>query len=961
MSKLLNEKVNPNIHNSPSQKIVHIISGTHWDREWRFTAEQSKFRLAELIDNVLETLEKNPDYKYFHLDGGTVMIEDYLSVRPQNCKRLKKLIDQGRIPITNWYTLPETNIVSPEAVIRNILIGREIARQFNATSDAGYTATGYGQPSQLPQIFKNFGFKSAIFYRGTNKHQVPPLSRWQGADGSEVFLIRGFDEVTRANWRFFGYMPLILGKSADMVKSLNSEYKITNLPVHMADVELYEMPFKTLYGQASIPKNSDTLMQRYEIFKQQAYPYAIGRHIIGFDMGDNGCPWIDQPKLIEALNKILPDSNMVQSTIEQCANDVIDEIDHNELSVVKGELRHTAIEYGWNGLFGFTQSSRVKMKLLNERAETNLILLAEPLASFASCLGFEYPQINLEQAWKELLKNHAHDSICGSSIDVVHEDMTYRFRQISAISNEIAKRSIENIWKQIDHSCFQQDDQVITLFNTLPYNRSLVQNLVLDLPREIFADDTFRKLPTGSPIPDLFDIIDENNNLINYEIIDFQDITIDCENEMESAGSRLKMKRHKILLPVNIPSMGYKTYAVRKRRPKYCLNSNPEYQRNHIAQPGGILENEFLKITINPNGTFNLLDKKHSRLFNNLHYFDDRISIGDAHLEPQIIKDTCTTSLGLNSLISLVESNTLRGVYRIDIKLPVPKQLNLDRYRSNVLAEIPITIVLTLTKDAKRLEISTTLQNNIRDHRLLVMFPTLMQTNTIAVETPFAVENRSFLWKQTLDNAEGYYVYQPMQNFVDVSDKTSGLAIINKGLREYAAWDDPNRTISLTLLRTQRAYMTANGNMTPTELEKYPGSHSIGTFTFNYALYPHSNDWLKGNVLFEAYDYKTPVHAIQGPVKESKLPPAQSLFTFEPNSSIMLSALYKSAIDNSTILRIWNITNEELEVKITTKLKFNRAQKITMAEEKQGKTLTMMNDQIILSLKGTEIATIRFD
>ena len=46
-------------------KKVHLISGTHWDREWRHTAEQSKLRLVDLMDNIIDLLETKPEYKYF--------------------------------------------------------------------------------------------------------------------------------------------------------------------------------------------------------------------------------------------------------------------------------------------------------------------------------------------------------------------------------------------------------------------------------------------------------------------------------------------------------------------------------------------------------------------------------------------------------------------------------------------------------------------------------------------------------------------------------------------------------------------------------------------------------------------------------------------------------------------------------------------------------------------------------
>jgi len=87
-------------------KKVHLISGTHWDREWRHTAEQSKLRLVDLMDNIIDRLETKPEYKYFCVDGGTIVIEDYLSILPENKQRIIDLVKSKRMFIVNWYTLP---------------------------------------------------------------------------------------------------------------------------------------------------------------------------------------------------------------------------------------------------------------------------------------------------------------------------------------------------------------------------------------------------------------------------------------------------------------------------------------------------------------------------------------------------------------------------------------------------------------------------------------------------------------------------------------------------------------------------------------------------------------------------------------------------------------------------------------------------------------------------------------
>ena len=131
---------------------MHVITGTHWDREWRHTAEQSKLRLMDLIDSILNILDEDPEYNSFILDGGTIVLEDYFTVRPEKKEKIKTLIENKKLFIVNWYTLPETYTVAPEALIRNLQMGTEMAKEYGGAMRAGYTATGYGQTREKNTI-----------------------------------------------------------------------------------------------------------------------------------------------------------------------------------------------------------------------------------------------------------------------------------------------------------------------------------------------------------------------------------------------------------------------------------------------------------------------------------------------------------------------------------------------------------------------------------------------------------------------------------------------------------------------------------------------------------------------------------------------------------------------------------------------------------------------------------------
>ena len=90
---------------------VHVVPHFHWDREWYFTAEESKILLVNDMEEVLTMLETREDYPYFVLDGQTSVLEDYFSVSPENRERVRALVQRGKLIIGPWYTQTDEMVV----------------------------------------------------------------------------------------------------------------------------------------------------------------------------------------------------------------------------------------------------------------------------------------------------------------------------------------------------------------------------------------------------------------------------------------------------------------------------------------------------------------------------------------------------------------------------------------------------------------------------------------------------------------------------------------------------------------------------------------------------------------------------------------------------------------------------------------------------------------------------------
>src|SRR5690606_24401899 len=102
---------------------AYYCVGTHWDREWYEPFQEFRMWLVETIDDVMRRLETDPQFKSFHLDGQTIMLEDYLAMRPEERERLIGHLKARRLHAGPWYNLPDEWLVSGESLIRNLMKG----------------------------------------------------------------------------------------------------------------------------------------------------------------------------------------------------------------------------------------------------------------------------------------------------------------------------------------------------------------------------------------------------------------------------------------------------------------------------------------------------------------------------------------------------------------------------------------------------------------------------------------------------------------------------------------------------------------------------------------------------------------------------------------------------------------------------------------------------------------------
>jgi hypothetical protein len=166
---------------------VVIVPHTHWDREWYEPEARFRQRLVELLDDVISRLESDGSGRFL-LDGQTVLLEDYLLVRPEQAARVGALVRSGQLVVGPWYVLADEQLTSDETLVRNLLAGRADGRRHGGWMPVGYSPDAFGHPAALPTILAGFGIEHAMVLRGYGGEagQERDLFNWVGADGSVV-------------------------------------------------------------------------------------------------------------------------------------------------------------------------------------------------------------------------------------------------------------------------------------------------------------------------------------------------------------------------------------------------------------------------------------------------------------------------------------------------------------------------------------------------------------------------------------------------------------------------------------------------------------------------------------------------------------------------------------------------------------------------------------------------------
>ncbi|MDR0932959.1 MAG: glycosyl hydrolase-related protein [Victivallales bacterium] len=410
-----------------------VVSHTHWDREWYEPFEVFRYNLIKMIDYLLEVVETQTSYR-FNLDCQTIVLEDYLTIRPENRERLRQVIAAGNVTVGPWYVQNDFYQTCGESTIRNLLTGIKIACDFGMKEEfVGYAPDHAGITSQLPQILNGFGIDSLLFGRGL---EISPENGkkntfiFEAPDGSRLLTVYLFNFYNNA--QRFSADPQKAWRYFEIIKNKEEHGNATDNFLLLNGVD-HLFPQKDL--NISLSAIQERLPAGDRIFQSTFYEYISA-----------------QKRTLSAPH-----------------------IHH-------GELAKPPVE---RLLANGTLSGRIAQKAAINEAENTLFIRLQGLAVMMLMSGFnrnEYDRGFFEYLWRLLSENLAHDSVWGCSTDAVHAHIDDRLSRFNELATTMLTEKLNTL---VTHCKIPALGQYkIIVFNPLPYRRTTPVEAVLDIAKD---------------------------------------------------------------------------------------------------------------------------------------------------------------------------------------------------------------------------------------------------------------------------------------------------------------------------------------------------------------------------------------------------------------------------------------------------------------------------------------------
>ncbi|WP_394884722.1 mannosylglycerate hydrolase [Clostridium butyricum] len=866
-------------------KKVHIVPHMHWDREWYFSTEESRILLVNNMKEIMDMLENNPDYPYFVMDGQTAILEDYLAVKPQDKERIKKLVEEGKLIIGPWYTQTDEMVVGGESIVRNLLYGIKDCGEFGDYMKIGYLPDSFGQSAQMPQILNGFDIKHSMFWRGCSERKGTGKTEfnWTSDDGSEVVV-----QMLPLGYAIGKYLPTDI----DALKKRMEKY----FPV--------------------LDRGATT---EHEILPNGHDQMPVQKNI--FDV-------------IEKLKELYPDREFFLSRYENIFEELEKESNRDTIS---GEFLDGKYMRVHRSIF----STRMDIKAANARIESKITNILEPLASIAYSLGFEYHHGLIELIWKEIMKNHAHDSIGCCCSDKVHKEIMNRF----LLAEEKVDRLIEFYKRKITDaiSCEKALDK-LTIFNLMPYERE-----------EIIRAQIITKMKS-------FEMVNDEDIKLDFQVIHKEEIDAGLiDRQIVHYGNYDPFMIYTIEFKDIVPAMGYKTYLIKES----------EFMIEKEYEAVNKIDNDFYEIEVNENGTLKILDKKINKTFDNVLLMENGGDEGDEYDFSPLVDEKLIFNTHVKAEYS-IKKNKFNNEIKISYRLDVPKNIE-SRKNNNIDGYVDFNISINVPNDKARIDIVFDIDNQACDHRIRTYIPTNIASKFSVSDNQFGYIKRD-VYDEAMDvwEKEGWderpdSIY-PMLTFVGLSDEEHGVAVLTNSTREFEIVGEKFDTIAITLFRSvgflgKEEMIRRPGRPSGIKLPT-PDSQLIGNITMDFAIATHEKSTLEANVANMAKQYLTPMVTYNKmPYNAMKLNDSEVITPYsysllkQYDENLVLSVIKKAEKEEGLIIRMYNPNEYEESTNILFDRSIKEAVKANLNERKIEK-INIEDNSIKVKCRKNQVQTI---
>lgn len=869
---------------------IRIVSNTHWDREFRRSFEKTRRRLLTMLDVTLDILEGDPRFHSFTMDGHSIMIDDYLEMRPERRPLVGRLVAAGRLIIGPWYTLPEEFSLAGEALVRNLVWGRRRVLAYGGRpGTVAYTPASWGQTGQLPQMFADFGLSRMMFYRGVSHDECDAEWIWEGADGTRVLASR-FAVYARYNWYYQVHRAVTRGRTFSKDYSWG---QFDDAPLRFVDGLAGEDLAFDLKAP-SVDYDRSRLKMAVEDMIAAEGPHFTTDIFLAMNGHDISVAHPLESKVATDAGEEFAGRYTVEHTdLESYWAELESRLDMKALPVLKGERRTHLRKGMWTYLMPFTISARTYLKQMDFDASVGLVGYAEPLASLAAAFGADYPTRYIERGWGYLLSNHTHDANGGCAPDAVCLDIEYRYRKAGDIADIVTEDAVAHIASHLDPAGLAADAMQLLVVNPLPVERDAVVELDLEIPRP-FGARSVRLVHSADPHVERQPISWEKSS-------SFVDNIWDVPTILESDRIRFHARLSRL------PSLGWRAYSIEPcktdLRPAATMITGPNS-----------MENSRLAVTVNGNGTLTVVNKTTGMVYEDLNYLTDQGEVGDAwrHAAPR--RDRVYSSLGCSARVAVLEGGPLVACIAAEYEFRVPLECPDRLERSEATVDLPVRVEYRMEADSPLIAVTVTVDNRALDHYLRANFPTGLQTDVSWADSHFDVVSRPIPVPDSSGWVEPYTGTHPLRTFADLTDGRDGLALLPTGLFEYEARDDAQRTLALTLIRACRIRLAVSEEKQTVLSDD--GIQCPGVRSFEYGVCVHEGDWREAGLLGLAALRSTPPRAAMIGRGKGALPAEASLVALA-RGRVHISAVKQADDGDGIVVRLFNPADQPEPVTLT--------------------------------------------